>query len=561
MPSQSSIATANLAWLASCFPAYRNFRQALKNPELVQARLLARLLAANADSAYAKRWQFSSVHTVREYQRAVPIASYDDFAPWIQRIMDGEQRVLTSEPVLMLERSSGSSGAAKYIPYTRSLRKEFQRAVGAWMLDLSKHHPALIIGSAYWSLTPLARKREVTKGGLAVGFENDTEYFGGFQRKALQTLMAVPDELARITDLDTSIYATLRFLLQAPSLAFVSVWHPSFLTILMEHLRLQSERLIADLRGGELRPPTSVSNGVLAPLKKYLRQQKTRAAHLHKVLQRKEKLSPHDLWPNLEIISCWSDAAARSAVPTLQAQFPSARIQGKGLLATEGVVSIPMVSQDGCAAAVTSHFYEFTEDESASPKLLHELELGREYGVLLTTGGGLWRYRLGDRVRVVGHYERTPLLEFIGKEGEVSDLCGEKLNSIFVGDVLNELKSERVITADFAMLAPSFDKTPRYILFLHGRMEREDLDVLLDSKLKANSHYAYCRKLGQLARPVVFRVTGNPVESFLRRSSEMGQRTGSVKPTPLHRIGGWENHFEGFLVKSGEVESGGCVQI
>jgi hypothetical protein len=178
----------------------------------------------------------------------------------------------------------------------------------------------------------------------------------------------------------------------------------------------------------------------------------------------------------------------------------------------------------------------------------------------LTTGGGLWRYRLGDCVRVVGHYERTPLLEFIGKEGNVSDLCGEKLNSIFVGDVLNELESERVFTADFAMLAPSLDKTPRYILFLHGRMEREDLDELLDLKLKANSHYAYCRKLGQLARPGVFRITRSPVESFLRRSSEMGQRTGGVKPTPLHRIGGWENHFEGFLVKSGKVQSRVCVQ-
>jgi hypothetical protein len=428
------------------------------------------------------------------------------------------------------------------------------------MFDLSVHHPAIIKGNAYWSLTPLSREREVTAGGLAVGFESDTEYFGRFRRKLLQTLMAVPDQLAHITDLNTAIYASLRFLLQAPSLAFVSVWHPSFLSILMEHLRLHGDRLVADLRDGELRPPNSASEGDLAPLKKYLRQEKTRATHLNGVLRRDGVLSAGELWPNLKVISCWSDAAARSAVPALRAEFPSARIQGKGLLATEGIVSIPIASEKGCAAAVTSHFYEFVEDESGTPKLLHELELGREYGVLMTTGGGLWRYRLGDRVRVVGHYERTPLFEFIGKEDDVSDLCGEKLNSVFVGGVLKNLESEGCFAADFAMLAPAHDKNPRYILFLHGRIERHDLGALLDEKLKANPHYAYCRELGQLALPGIFRVIESPGESFLRRSSELGHRTGSVKPTPLHRIGGWENHFQGFLVGSGEVETRKCAR-
>src|SRR5260370_29152171 len=135
---------------------------------------------------------------------------------------DGEPYVLNAERVLMFEKTSGSSDSAKYIPYTASLREEFRTAIGAWMCDLYWHHPKLITGNAYWSLTPLARRKEHTRGGLPVGFESDAEYFGSGQRKLLNTLIAVPNQTAPISELTEGLYVTLRFLLQSPSLAFVA---------------------------------------------------------------------------------------------------------------------------------------------------------------------------------------------------------------------------------------------------------------------------------------------------------------------------------------------------
>jgi hypothetical protein len=135
---------------------------------------------------------------------------------------------------------------------------------------------------------------------------------------------------------------------------------------------------------------------------------------------------------------------------------------------------VPLVEHGSCVAAATSHFYEFIEQPGAAPRLLHELEENHEYSVLLTTGGGLYRYRLGDRVRVTGFAENTPLLEFLGKEDGVSDLCGEKLSPTFVGSVLEELSGERAYSSDFAMLAPSQQESPRYVLFLQGAASRTD---------------------------------------------------------------------------------------
>ncbi len=543
-------AAAHGAWLASCWAPYHLLRRAQKTPAAAQAALLDRLLRANASSAYGRRFGFGRLRTAREFQRAVPIVGYDDLRPLVERIKAGEERVLTDESVLMLEKTSGSSTATKYIPYTSSLRRQFQHAVGAWMFDLYAHNPTLVYGTAYWAITPLGREPEVTAGGLRVGFENDTEYLGRAERFFLRKILAVPEEVARIPELDTALYVTLRFLLQSPSLSFISVWAPSFLTILLEHLQNNVERLLTDLRDGALRPPGPLPEAVAPVLHRCLRADPARARRLEHAWQESGLLRTQEVWPNVRVISCWTDASSRLAVPALRELFPGVLIQGKGLLATEGVVSVPLVEHGSCVAAATSHFFEFMEHLGSPPRLLHELEENHEYAVLLTTGGGLYRYRLGDRVRVVGFASNTPLLEFLGKEDGISDLCGEKLSPAFVGSILAELSDERAYSSDFVMLAPSRRESLGYVLFLQGATSRADLAVRLDKKLTQNPHYAYCRRLGQLAAPRIFQITSDAGECYLRRCVALGQRAGAVKAVALHRLTDWEECFQGWWTES-----------
>ncbi len=143
----------------------------------------------------------------------------------------------------------------------------------------------------------------------------------------------------------------------------------------------------------------------------------------------------NELWPRLTLISCWTDAAAARGAVELQSMFPNVEIQSKGLLATEGCVTFPLVGRPAPVLAVGSHFFEFQEEgrenEDADPfagcRLAHELDRGGRYSVVLTTGGGLYRYRLNDSVEVVGFEHECPLLRFLGKTDRVSDLVGEKL--------------------------------------------------------------------------------------------------------------------------------------
>ena len=187
-------------------------------------------------------------------------------------------------------------------------------------------------------------------------------------------------------------------------------------------------------------------------------------------------------------------------------------MQGKGLLATEAFISFPWGEAEGHVLAATSHFFEFLPVDSDGavqpdqPRLAHELEKGQTYAVVVTTGGGLYRYQLHDLVNVVGHAGQAPCLQFLGKLDQVSDWFGEKLNERFVAEVLERLFGRRQMAPAFAMLAP--DPEParfRYTLYvelLPGQRARlGGLAEALDQELSQNFHYAYCRRLGQLAPP------------------------------------------------------------
>ena len=144
------------------------------------------------------------------------------------------------------------------------------------------------------------------------------------------------------------------------------------------------------------------------------------------------------LWPRLKLISCWTSANASAAALRIGDKFPGVCLQGKGLLATEAPMTLPLIEARGFVPLIGEVFYEFLDDRG-NISLLHELEAGREYEIVLTQKGGLYRYRIGDRIRVTHFYKATPCFEFIGRSDAVSDLVGEKLNETFAQSCLSKL--------------------------------------------------------------------------------------------------------------------------
>jgi hypothetical protein len=229
-------------------------------------------------------------------------------------------------------------------------------------------------------------------------------------------------------------------------------------------------------------------------------------------------------WPKLQVVSCWGEQAAEPGWRALVRRLPDVLVQPKGLLATECVVTIPWRGEQ--PLAVTSHFFEFL-DEHGEVRLAHQLERGRRYEVVVSNGGGLWRYRLGDVVECTGHVGNTPSLRFVGR-ARVSDLRGEKLSEPFVADVLRQLWSADNRPAFATLRARDHDGVAGYDLFLPVGAESSgaELERRLEMALAANPHYALARRLGQLSPVRVVTVASDG-------SMEHGGRIGDAKPRVL----------------------------
>ncbi len=509
------------------------FLRCLSDPLVVQQERLNTILSSNQDSAIGKQYRFATIRSVDEFREKVPIHRYQDLAPYVERMAAGERGVLVADDVTVFEETGGSTQGPKLIPYTSAGLAAFRRALYPWLADLLSARPGIKRGRAYWSVSPVTRARRLTAGRVPIGMANDAAYFGASLEGAIMALLAVPPEVSDANNVDDWQYLTLRYLLEAEDLTLISVWSPTFLQELMEHLCLLADRLIEDISLGRISPLSKQkgSSATTHPNPK-------RAAQIRVALS-EAAMDTRSIWPRLDTISCWADARAGAFIEGVRDLFPHAWIQGKGLLATEGVVSIPLTSYPAPVLAVSSGFFEFL-DSQGRPRLCTELVVGEQYQIVMTTHSGLYRYDLGDQVRMRGWAQGTPMLEFVGRAGFVSDLCGEKLSEDFVLARLNA-------NHGFAMLAPSLRDRPHYALFLDATLYSEitacQMAHQLDAALRDNPQYDYARRLNQLGDLIAYRIS-NPMRSYVEDALRRGQRLGDIKPPVLSRDTDWEARFD-----------------
>jgi len=283
----------------------------------------------------------------------------------------------------------------------------------------------------------------------------------------------------------------------------ISVWSPSFLTGLLSSARGDLDELArrcADLAAG-------------GP---------ARADQALRELQR-EQPDCARIWPRLKLISCWDQAGSRGQAQAVRDAFPGVRVQGKGLLATECLVSLPLHDQPFPVLALQSGYFEF-RDAAGAMQTVETVQADAEYELVLSNSSGLYRYAIGDRVRVRGFAGRTPMLEFCGRNGG-TDLCGEKLSEAFV---LRVLAPHALRFGALAVDAAAM----RYVLLLDAAETPAEaaswLAVQVECALQRNPQYAHARVMGQLGALAVARCL-DPVERWTALRLQAGQRLGDIK--------------------------------
>ncbi len=162
----------------------------------------------------------------------------------------------------------------------------------------------------------------------------------------------------------------------------------------------------------------------------------------------------------------------------------------------------------------------------------HELRTGESYTVIVTTGGGLWRHRLGDLVEVDGFFGAS-----------VSDLCGDKLAETFATRAIAAACASCACTPHFALLAPEHDPAGRWsdTLFAEGKLPYETprpprRRTPREPPLRPLPH------LGQLG-PVTCVPVTDGYRIFSAASAAPERRLGDIKPQALALRSDWRVRF------------------
>ena len=553
-----TVVAANILWFLYSALKVRRWKRSSKNVAAAQKTILRRLLVKNKDTKFGVKYSFGAIESVSDFQQIVPIQSYEDVLPFIEQEALGHLCVLTADPVQRFGTSSGSTKALKLVPYTASLISDFQEGINPWLYYIMSRNPAIMKGKAYWSITPVGQKEKTSAGGIPIGFDDEHSYFGTLTKWILGNVMATPPELALIQDMDAFRYVTLLFLLQEKSLSWISVWNPTFAILILRSLDQWFDLLVEDIRTGSISIDLDIPLEAKKSLNKALYKSPRRAEELIRIWSKKSEHVFQEVWPNLQLNRCWAHGSARGAALRLGVCFPNVTIQPKGLIATEAFVSFPYRGE-ASALSLNSHFFEFEEMGSGDIKLAHELRRGGRYSVIVTTSGGLYRYRLNDMIEVLDFVLECPLIRFVGKQDKVVDICGEKLNEQFVNDVVGCALKVFPKEPLFWMMAPQQmgEASAEYVLFVQFSSEPDVGDPVfrrviqeVDHVLRTSFHYDYCRQLGQLGHCRLFIVSSDcdASEIYLETCVALGQRLGDIKATSLHAHPHWPKRFKGEFV-------------
>ena len=455
------------------------------HPVSSQRQVLQHLITAGEYTAFGKKHNFKDIFSLSQFKDNVPVNSYDELKPYIEKMMEGEENILWNEPIKWFAKSSGTtSDRSKFIPISdESLEDNHFLASKDVLTNYYNFNPesnllqgkSLVIGGSH-QISQL--NGDIQYGDLSAVLLQNTPFYGQWIRTPELSIALLDDWEVKIEKLAE---ATIRE--NVTSIAGVPTW-----TLIL----------------------------------------------LKRILEMTGKSVITEVWPELELYL----HGGVSFVPYRE-QFN--KVIGKPIHyleiynASEGFIAAQDDPGSDGMLLFTEHaiFYEFMPlEEYGKPKPntlgLDEVEVNQQYAPIITTSGGLWRYLIGDtiqftsvnpfRVKVSGR-----LKHFINAFGEElivdnSDFAISKASEQ-TGALVNEYTAAPIYFSDGENGAHEW-----LIEFEHPPARLEEFIESLDAALReANSDYdAKRQKDIALRMPVVHAVPKGKFNDWLRMKGKLG---------------------------------------
>ena len=443
--------------------------------ELAQQAVLRDILARQAGTAFGRKHRFGSLRRYEEFASEVPVCTYEDLRPAIEVQEKSREPLLTSVQPILFAQTSGTTGVPKNIPILPQTVEAIRRYQGLCAYAQWQGVPAIYQGRVL-----------VISGQTIEGHLPDGTPFGSMSGLMFDCLPAAirRKSLFRGGESTASDYRQ-RYLtiavraLADPSLSVLATPNPSTILKVLEVIRTEYS-LLLDALSGESRRVGPPSSGKIAV-------SPVRLSQLRAFIGQEESLDYAALWPNLQAVVTWMGGNCAVLISTLRSLLPQqARIIEMGYFSSEclGTVNVDVLN-NSCVPTLDENFFEFVEGgegrAGAEPVLLHQLEAGRKYAVIVTTRNGLYRYAMNDLIEVTGHFNRTPTIRFLQKGKGVTNITGEKLYEHQVSEAVEEVLSARGLSSEFFVMLADVEHSRRTLCVEHISSTL-DLGTLLEER-------------------------------------------------------------------------------
>ena len=329
-----------------------------KYPHEVQQELFQNLISTAKGTEWGKKYAYKEGLTVREFQERVPISTYEDTYPYIERMMKGEQNVLWPSKIEWFAKSSGTTNArSKYIPVSPESLEDCHYKGGKDMLSI------------YVNLFP--ETKLFTGKGLSIGGSHRPSEF---------------NSKVHCGDVSAVIMQNLPIWAEA-------MRTPPLKVALMDKWEEKIEKMV------ELTVKENVTSLSGVPTWTYVL--------LKRILEVTGKSNILEVWPNLELFTHGAVAFGpyrqlfRDIIPSDKMNYLEVYNASEGFF---GIQDQAGTEDEMLLMLDYGVYYEFIpidqfEEENPKTLTLDQVELGKNYALVISTNAGLWRYKIGDTIR------------------------------------------------------------------------------------------------------------------------------------------------------------------
>ncbi|GMI66042.1 hypothetical protein like AT2G14960 [Hibiscus trionum] len=458
------------------------------NVDSVQERILGEILSRNAQTEYLKRFNLNGATDRETFKSKVPVVTYEDLQPEIQRIANGDKSpILSSHPISEFLTSSGTSaGERKLMPTIHEELDRRQLLYSLLMPVMNLYVPGLDKGKGLYFLFIKAETK--TPGGL-VARPVLTSYYKSqhFKNRPHDpfNVYTSPNQTILCPDSIQSMYAQMLCgLIMREEVLRVGAIFASGLLKAIRFLQVNWKQFAHDIETGTLNPKVT-DPSVRECMSKVLKPNPELAVFITKECsEEKWESIITRIWPNTKYLDVIVTGAMAQYIPTLEyysGGLPMACTMYASSECYFGLNLKPMCEPSEVSYTIMPNmaYFEFLPHESSAPELsrdspprlvdLADLEIGKEYELIVTTYAGLCRYRVGDILRVTGFYNAAPQFRFIRRKNVLLSIDFDKTDESELQQAIENasilLKEYNTSVVEYTSYADTEDIPGHYVIY------------------------------------------------------------------------------------------------